>query len=67
VTITSVTEEKPAGTLPGTALVGEEEAGRGVAAASREKLDELSRELRVEAHRVAGWRDEFLPPARTAS
>jgi len=26
----------------------------------REKLDVLSRELRVEAHRVAAWRDEFL-------
>ena len=25
-----------------------------------EKLDELSRELRVEAHRLAAWRDEFL-------
>ena len=25
-----------------------------------EGLDELSRELRVEAHRLAAWRDEFL-------
>jgi hypothetical protein len=25
-----------------------------------EQLDELSRELRVEAHRLAAWRDEFL-------
>ena len=25
-----------------------------------EPLDELSRELRVEAHRLAAWRDEFL-------
>lgn len=25
-----------------------------------ESLDELSRELRVEAHRLAAWRDEFL-------
>jgi len=25
-----------------------------------EKLDVLSRELRVEAHRLAAWRDEFL-------
>ncbi|MGH9052134.1 MAG: hypothetical protein ACRDWX_03835 [Acidimicrobiia bacterium] len=25
-----------------------------------EDLDELSRELRVEAHRLAAWRDEFL-------
>ena len=25
-----------------------------------ERLDELSRELRVEAHRLAAWRDEFL-------
>jgi transposase len=25
-----------------------------------EKLDELSRELRVEAHRLAAWRDDFL-------
>ena len=24
------------------------------------KLDELSRELQVEAHRLAAWRDEFL-------
>jgi hypothetical protein len=27
----------------------------------REQLDELSGELRVEAHRLAVWRDEFLP------
>ena len=25
-----------------------------------EKLDELSRVLRIEAHRLAAWRDEFL-------
>lgn len=25
-----------------------------------EDLDEVSRELRVEAHRLAAWRDEFL-------
>ena len=25
-----------------------------------EGLDELSRELRVEAHRLAAWRDEFI-------
>lgn len=25
-----------------------------------ERLDELSRELRIEAHRLAAWRDEFL-------
>ena len=25
-----------------------------------ESFDELSRELRVEAHRLAAWRDEFL-------
>src|SRR6266498_2869914 len=25
-----------------------------------EDLDELSRELRVEAHRLAAWRDEFM-------
>jgi len=25
-----------------------------------EKLEELSRELGVEAHRIAAWRDEFL-------
>ena len=25
-----------------------------------EKLEELSRELSVEAHRIAAWRDEFL-------
>ena len=25
-----------------------------------ERLDELSRELRVEAHRLAAWRDEFI-------
>lgn len=25
-----------------------------------ESLEELSRELRVEAHRLAGWRDEFI-------
>lgn len=25
-----------------------------------ENLEELSRELRVEAHRLAAWRDEFL-------
>ncbi len=25
-----------------------------------ENLDELSRELRVEAHRLAAWRDEFI-------
>jgi len=25
-----------------------------------ESLDELSRELRVEAHRLQAWRDEFL-------
>ncbi len=25
-----------------------------------ERIDELSRELRVEAHRLAAWRDEFL-------
>ncbi len=29
-----------------------------------EKLDELSRELRVEAHRLAAWRDEFLAAGR---
>ena len=25
-----------------------------------EDLDELSRELRVEAHRLAAWRDDFM-------
>jgi hypothetical protein len=29
-----------------------------------EKLEELSRELGVEAHRIAAWRDEFLEGGR---
>ena len=29
-----------------------------------EKLEELSRELGVEAHRIAAWRDEFLDAGR---
>jgi hypothetical protein len=31
-----------------------------------EKLEELSRELGVEAHRIAAWRDEFLDGGREA-
>ena len=31
-----------------------------------EKLEELSRELGVEAHRLAAWRDEFLEGGKTA-
>ena len=31
-----------------------------------EKLEELSRELGVEAHRIAAWRDEFLEGGKTA-
>ena len=29
-----------------------------------ESLEELSRELRVEAHRLAAWRDDFLAAGR---
>ncbi len=29
-----------------------------------ESLDEVSRQLRVEAHRLAAWRDEFLAAGR---
>jgi transposase len=29
-----------------------------------EKLEEVSREVRVEAHRLAAWRDEFLDAGR---
>ena len=31
-----------------------------------EPLEELSRELRVEAHRLAAWRDEFLAAGKAA-
>jgi transposase-like protein len=31
-----------------------------------EKLEELSRELGVDAHRLAAWRDEFLEGGKTA-
>ena len=31
-----------------------------------EKLEELSRELGVEAHRIAAWRDEFLEGGKGA-
>jgi transposase len=31
-----------------------------------ESLEELSRELKVEAHRLAAWRDDFLEAARKA-
>jgi transposase len=31
-----------------------------------EKLDELSREVGVEAHRIAAWRDEFLEGGKEA-
>lgn len=31
-----------------------------------ERLDELSRELRVQAHRLAAWRDEFLAAGKVA-
>ena len=31
-----------------------------------EKLEELSRELGVEAHRIAAWRDEFLDGGKEA-
>ena len=31
-----------------------------------EKLEELSRELGVEAHRIAAWRDEFLEGGKSA-
>jgi hypothetical protein len=33
---------------------------RGAAAAGGESLEELSRELKVEAHRLAAWRDDLL-------
>jgi hypothetical protein len=29
-------------------------------------LEELSRELKVEAHRLAAWRDDFLSPSALA-
>src|SRR6266511_3742812 len=29
-----------------------------------ESLEELSRELKVEAHRLAAWRDDFLPAGK---
>jgi transposase-like protein len=32
-----------------------------------EPLEELSRELKVEAHRLAAWRDDFLARASRAS
>ena len=41
-------------------VVGEQEAGRGARLLRGEKLEEVSREVGVEAHRLAAWRDEFL-------
>jgi transposase len=45
-------------------LVGEQEDGRGAAPAAGEPLDKHSRELEVEAHRLAAWRDDFLEHGR---
>lgn len=44
----------------GGPVVGQAQGRRRGAAVRGESLDELSRELRVEAHRLAAWRDEFL-------
>jgi hypothetical protein len=47
-------------------VVGRQEAGRGAAVAAGEKLDVLNRELGVEAHRIAAWRDDFLAGGKEA-
>src|SRR4029450_1858024 len=40
--------------------------GAGVGLLRGESLEELSRELKVEAHRLAAWRDDFLEGGKDA-
>ncbi|MDQ5874213.1 MAG: transposase, partial [Actinomycetota bacterium] len=49
-------EEPP----PGSRWSARKKADAVVTLLRGESLDELSRELRVEAHRLQAWRDEFL-------
>jgi len=41
-------------------VVGGQEDGGRAQVVARRVLEELSRELQVEAHRLAAWRDDFL-------
>jgi transposase InsO family protein len=47
-------------------VVGGQEDGGRAAAAARGVLEELSRELKVEAHRLAAWREDFLEGGKDA-
>jgi hypothetical protein len=48
------------------ALVGWEKTKAVLRLLRGEPLEELSRELGVEAHRLAAWRDDFLAAGRQA-
>jgi hypothetical protein len=57
----TVNNHNPRARTIGPSCAGHREEDRGGAqVAARESLEELSRELQVEAHRLAAWRDDFL-------